>query len=86
MDSLFPEAQAQRFVFPITYDLLIFRVLFPVISRVLFFQDFQEGTEPTIFLLTSQVGGLGLTLTNADRVIVVDPAWNPRYIHVNSDD
>lgn len=32
-----------------------------------------------IFLLTSQVGGLGLTLTRADRVIVVDPAWNPRY-------
>ncbi|KAL8170800.1 hypothetical protein V2J09_022604 [Rumex salicifolius] len=30
-----------------------------------------------IFLLTSQVGGLGLTLTKADRVIVVDPAWNP---------
>ena len=24
-----------------------------------------------------QVGGLGLTLTGADRVIVVDPAWNP---------
>lgn len=33
-----------------------------------------------IFLLTSQVGGLGLTLTKADRVIVVDPAWNPRYL------
>eukprot|EP00958_Prasinococcus_capsulatus_P019603 scaffold2437_cov395-Prasinococcus_capsulatus_cf.AAC.14 len=30
-----------------------------------------------IFLLTSQVGGLGLTLTEADRVIIVDPAWNP---------
>ena len=24
-----------------------------------------------------QVGGLGLTLTAADRVIIVDPAWNP---------
>lgn len=34
-----------------------------------------------IFLLTSQVGGLGLTLTKADRVIVVDPAWNPRYLN-----
>ncbi|KAF6170510.1 hypothetical protein GIB67_031918 [Kingdonia uniflora] len=39
-------------------------------------KDFQEGGAP-IFLLTSQVGGLGLTLTKADRVIVVDPAWNP---------
>ncbi|XP_072974391.1 SNF2 domain-containing protein ENL1 [Typha angustifolia] len=40
-------------------------------------KDFQEGSEAPIFLLTSQVGGLGLTLTRADRVIVVDPAWNP---------
>ncbi|XP_077213472.1 chromatin remodeling 24 [Tasmannia lanceolata] len=39
--------------------------------------DFQEGKGAPIFLLTSQVGGLGLTLTKADRVIVVDPAWNP---------
>ncbi|KAJ4950878.1 hypothetical protein NE237_027710 [Protea cynaroides] len=39
--------------------------------------DFQEGKGAPIFLLTSQVGGLGLTLTKADRVIVADPAWNP---------
>jgi len=45
---------------------------------LLTFQDFQEGSGAPIFLLTSQVGGLGLTLTKADRVIVVDPAWNPR--------
>lgn len=38
---------------------------------------FQSRTDIPIFLLTSQVGGLGLTLTAADRVIVVDPAWNP---------
>jgi SNF2 family DNA or RNA helicase len=24
-----------------------------------------------------QVGGLGLSITAADRVIIVDPAWNP---------
>jgi len=28
-------------------------------------------------LLTTTVGGVGLTLTGADRVILVDPAWNP---------
>ncbi|XP_039031865.1 protein CHROMATIN REMODELING 24-like [Hibiscus syriacus] len=39
--------------------------------------DFQEGIGDPISLLTSQVGGLGLTITKADRVIVVDPAWNP---------
>ncbi|GAB4855701.1 hypothetical protein Ancab_024343 [Ancistrocladus abbreviatus] len=47
------------------------------IDRVKIVNDFQEGHGAPIFLLTSQVGGLGLTLTNADRVIVVDPAWNP---------
>lgn len=47
-----------------------------------FLKDFQEGRGAPIFLLTSQVGGLGLTLTNADRVIVVDPAWNPRFVFV----
>ena len=38
---------------------------------------FQTRDDIPVFLLTSQVGGLGLTLTAADRVIVVDPAWNP---------
>ncbi|XVE83355.1 hypothetical protein DITRI_Ditri16bG0082700 [Diplodiscus trichospermus] len=47
------------------------------IDRVKIVDDFQEGNGAPIFLLTSQVGGLGLTLTKADRVIVVDPAWNP---------
>jgi SNF2 family DNA or RNA helicase len=28
-------------------------------------------------LLTTSVGGVGLNLTAADRVVVVDPAWNP---------
>ncbi|XP_062184522.1 SNF2 domain-containing protein ENL1-like [Phragmites australis] len=40
-------------------------------------KDFQEGPGAPIFLLTTQVGGLGLTLTKAARVIIVDPAWNP---------
>ncbi|XP_024537177.1 protein CHROMATIN REMODELING 24 isoform X1 [Selaginella moellendorffii] len=41
-------------------------------------EDFQtDGCTVSIFLLTSQVGGLGLTLTAADRVVIVDPAWNP---------
>lgn len=29
------------------------------------------------FLLTTQTGGVGITLTGADRVIIFDPAWNP---------
>ncbi|BDA42988.1 probable DNA excision repair protein ERCC-6-like [Coccomyxa sp. Obi] len=44
-------------------------------ARVARFQ--RGGKAPPVFLLTSQVGGLGLTLTAADRVIIVDPSWNP---------
>ena len=40
-------------------------------------QEFQTRDDVPVFLLTTQVGGLGLTLTAADRVIIVDPAWNP---------
>ncbi|XP_051186402.1 SNF2 domain-containing protein ENL1-like [Lolium perenne] len=40
-------------------------------------KDFQEGLGAQIFLLTTKVGGIGLTLTKAARVIVVDPDWNP---------
>ena len=41
-------------------------------------QKFQApGSSYPVFLLTSQVGGLGLTLTAADRVVILDPAWNP---------
>ncbi|CAK0863394.1 unnamed protein product, partial [Prorocentrum cordatum] len=37
-------------------------------------------TEPDRYqcmLLTTRVGGYGLNLTGADRVILLDPAWNP---------
>ncbi|KAI8470944.1 MAG: P-loop containing nucleoside triphosphate hydrolase protein [Monoraphidium minutum] len=37
----------------------------------------RPGSDIPVFLLTSQVGGLGLTLTAADRVVIVDPSWNP---------
>jgi len=37
----------------------------------------KPGSRYFCMLLTVQVGGVGLTLTAADRVILVDPAWNP---------
>ena len=38
---------------------------------------FNETEEIKVFCLTTRVGGLGLNLTGADRVILYDPDWNP---------
>ncbi|XP_052223734.1 DNA excision repair protein ERCC-6-like isoform X2 [Dreissena polymorpha] len=40
-------------------------------------QKFQTDASYGVFLLTTQVGGVGLTLTAADRVVIYDPSWNP---------
>ncbi|XP_038058939.1 DNA excision repair protein ERCC-6-like [Patiria miniata] len=39
--------------------------------------SFQRNNDLSVFLLTTQVGGVGLTLTGADRVVIFDPSWNP---------
>ena len=39
-------------------------------------KEFAEGDAP-VFLLSLKAGGVGLTLTQADTVILYDPWWNP---------
>ncbi|XP_054455945.1 DNA excision repair protein ERCC-6 [Anoplopoma fimbria] len=43
----------------------------PLIAR------YNEDKSIFIFLLTTKVGGLGVNLTGANRVIIYDPDWNP---------
>uniref|UniRef100_A0A8C0VGA6 DNA excision repair protein ERCC-6-like n=1 Tax=Cyanistes caeruleus TaxID=156563 RepID=A0A8C0VGA6_CYACU len=38
---------------------------------------FQSNSDYSVFLLTTQVGGVGITLTAASRVVIFDPSWNP---------
>ncbi|CAL1540850.1 unnamed protein product [Lymnaea stagnalis] len=40
------------------------------------FSDKSPGS-PTIFLLSLKAGGVGINLTAASRVFLMDPAWNP---------
>lgn len=39
--------------------------------------EFNRDPNLHVFLLTTKVGGLGVNLTGADRVIIYDPDWNP---------
>ena len=39
--------------------------------------EFNRDPNLHVFLLTTKVGGLGVNLTGANRVIIYDPDWNP---------
>ncbi|MGO2665220.1 DEAD/DEAH box helicase, partial [Mycetocola reblochoni] len=38
---------------------------------------FRDGDGPAVFLISLKAGGVGLTLTEADYVFLLDPWWNP---------
>ncbi|XP_062375805.1 LOW QUALITY PROTEIN: DNA excision repair protein ERCC-6 [Sardina pilchardus] len=48
-----------------------------VASRQPLIAKFNEDKSIFVFLLTTRVGGLGVNLTGANRVIIYDPDWNP---------
>jgi superfamily II DNA or RNA helicase len=48
----------------------------PLKKREIAVNDFQKG-EGDLFLISLKAGGVGLNLTAADYVIILDPWWNP---------
>lgn len=49
----------------------------PVKHRMALIDEFNEGGNVFIFILTTRVGGLGTNLVGANRVVIFDPDWNP---------
>ncbi len=49
----------------------------PIHTRQGLVDEFNNNLDAHVFLLTTKVGGLGINLTGADRVIIYDPDWNP---------
>ncbi|KAL8947146.1 MAG: hypothetical protein Q9222_006540 [Ikaeria aurantiellina] len=49
----------------------------PIHARQSLVDEFNDSPEVHVFLLTTKVGGLGINLTGANRVIIYDPDWNP---------
>lgn len=49
----------------------------PIHTRQGLVDEFNNNPNTHVFLLTTKVGGLGINLTGANRVIIYDPDWNP---------
>ncbi|XP_053307111.1 DNA excision repair protein ERCC-6 [Spea bombifrons] len=48
-----------------------------IASRQPLITQYNEDPSLFVFLLTTRVGGLGVNLTGANRVVIYDPDWNP---------
>ena len=42
-------------------------------------QEFNTDPTQFVFLISTRAGGVGLNITSANKVVVVDPNWNPSY-------
>lgn len=47
------------------------------VNRAEVIRNFQDDTDNHIFLISLKAGGVGLNLTSADYVFIIDPWWNP---------
>ncbi|KAI1718916.1 DNA repair protein rhp26 [Ditylenchus destructor] len=50
----------------------------PIGRRQGLVEKFNSDESIFVFLLTTRVGGLGVNLTGANRVLIYDPCWNPQ--------
>eukprot|EP00965_Chrysotila_dentata_P033102 1102315-Pleurochrysis_carterae.AAC.3 len=49
----------------------------PVSTRLHLIDEFNSDESIFVFLLSTRAGGLGINLTGANRVLLIDPDWNP---------
>jgi len=49
----------------------------PIKKRMDLINEYNKNDNIFLFLLTTKVGGLGVNLIGADRVLLFDPDWNP---------
>lgn len=41
--------------------------------------DFNSDPSQFVFLISTKAGGVGLNITSANKIVIVDPHWNPSY-------
>jgi DNA excision repair protein ERCC-6 len=67
----------QKFIEEQGYEYLRMDGTTAAASRSFIVDKFNNSPQIFIFLLTTKVGGIGLNLTSANRIIIYDPDWNP---------
>ncbi|KAK8405352.1 hypothetical protein O3P69_001714 [Scylla paramamosain] len=67
----------EKFLMDESYSYLKMDGTTTVASRQPLINKFNSDPSYFVFLLTTRVGGLGVNLTGADRVVIYDPDWNP---------
>ncbi|KAJ5933452.1 DNA excision repair protein ERCC-6-like 2 [Penicillium verhagenii] len=48
-------------------------------DRALAVDEFNSDSKQFVFLISTKAGGVGLNITSANKVVVVDPNWNPSW-------
>ncbi|KAI9789025.1 MAG: hypothetical protein M1833_002777 [Piccolia ochrophora] len=48
-------------------------------DRAITVDEFNSDSAQFVFLISTKAGGVGLNITSANKVVVVDPNWNPSY-------
>ena len=48
-------------------------------DRAKIVDDFNSDPDQFVFLISTKAGGVGLNITSANKVVVMDPNWNPAY-------
>ena len=67
----------QAFVMKSGYSFRRLDGMTPVGTRLALIDEYNADEEIFCFLLTTRAGGLGVNLTGANRVLLMDPDWNP---------
>lgn len=44
--------------------------------------NFNTDPNKFVFLISTKAGGVGLNITSANKVVIVDPHWNPSYVRL----
>jgi SNF2 family DNA or RNA helicase len=51
----------------------------PLEARAQAVANFNSDPDQFVFLISTKAGGVGLNITSANKVVVMDPNWNPAY-------